>query len=486
MTEVLSRDPAGLEYSQQTHLNERILHQVTEWPKAMQETVLQKICRIAYDILSVIIFPIGLIRLAAWCIQKIIARAILPAAYCQEKAADALNPHSDESWDDIVWPIIFRHGPLPSGTPFLERLPHLGEEGIFLSEFIQSMQDITPNADRDDVALLVDTLIVSLNRLPNVLLSKLILSQIDFCEPLGQDASVCRSAITNYFAHIRNFLSRMDSLETRAIFRKVLLQQPNTFPMTVTTPDGVELDGVYVRQNDDPNATTVIACNPNAVPYERYYGSVNPGYRDREGAPLNYIYFNYRGVSHSKGAPSAQGLLLDGYAFAKTVQELFGVPRKKIIVHGWSIGGPIAVFAASETQGEAPDGSDSTSCCNERSFSTLPNEIEALFETRLGCCIPTIAAYSAKWVGWDWDCMPWWRDINGYKWTVVHPDDNIIPHKASLTRAWRDENPGISLAENILEMESSAYGHTRPYYQDERNRQEYHIQQATLTSPIRA
>ena len=192
-----------------TPFNEGIFHQVSEWPKAMQETTCQKICRIVYNILSVIIFPIGLLRLTGWVISVLIEPMILPSAYRPERAAEVLQIFGQETWGDLasqLSPRGYIHESTPSEERFLDILASQGEEGVLLREFLQSMQtsiealsqdldqsDFRALIGQEEMGPLVDNLIVSLNRLPDALLSKFLLSQLSFGEPSDIGSNLCAS-----------------------------------------------------------------------------------------------------------------------------------------------------------------------------------------------------------------------------------------------------------------------------------------------------
>ena len=183
--------------------------------------------------------------------------------------------------------------------------------------------------------------------------------------------------------------------------------------------------------------------------------------------------------------------------------SILASPEKKIVVVGWSLGGAAGNFAASQNQGDAPDGSDSVNCCNERSFLSLPLEIEEFLMPHYGFCVATIASNLTKWSGWDWNSLTWWREIKGYKWAVIHPNDETIPFGASLVKAWQEEHEERSLIssilqmvgfsddqeadlsrsfrEQILEMGSSFHGHCRLFNQEEWAQQQEHMRRATDT-----
>lgn len=51
-----------------------------EWPKALAPTTCSKVWKVFWDVISVIIFPIGLARLAAWGLRKIFFSNVFPGA----------------------------------------------------------------------------------------------------------------------------------------------------------------------------------------------------------------------------------------------------------------------------------------------------------------------------------------------------------------------------------------------------------------------
>jgi pimeloyl-ACP methyl ester carboxylesterase len=213
-------------------------------------------------------------------------------------------------------------------------------------------------------------------------------------------------------------------------------QRYTATPIKMTTPDGVELDGVYVRQSNSPDAKTVVFCNPNGMHMERTCPQILAQINDPS---YNYIFFNYRSTGQSQGNVTPEGLLLDGYTAVMTARTVYNVAAENIIAWGYSLGGAMAAFAASQVPG--------VSCCNERSFATLPKEVGDIVDriaTKIagGClgglagCLASFLSWSA---GWDWDVQKWWRGIEGHKWIMYHPRDNIIGYEASLTKAVREE-----------------------------------------------
>lgn len=489
------------------HWGEKITYHNREWPKAFQETFLQTICRIAFDILSVIIFPIALIRLAQWAMCKLITPIVIPAAYYHEKIVDNLADFPQE----MLSTSLTRHislqlldAPLESGEDFIDRLQQLGGDWNLVGEFLEGLKITLNNLhdgySEEKASNFLNHLVQSLNVFPDEFLAQLFLHRVDL-RPLDADEQECSTRLKDIFNGAGRLLRVFMSHETQAILKKVVLGQPNVHPMTLTTPDAEELEAIYVRNCDDPDASTAVYCNPNLISFQVLYDNLDKGYTDAEGRPFNYVYFNYRGVAESSGTPTPQGILVDSDTAVKAVYERFGVPRKKTVVVGWSLGGAAGNFAASQNQGEHPDGSDSVSCCNERSFSFLPLEIQEFLMPHYGCCVATIAANVTRWSGWNWHPLAWWRDIKGYKWVVVHPNDETIPASASFVKAWQEDHgertvitsilemvgfsegqesdASKSFREQILEMGNSFHGHCRLFYHEEWVQQQEHMRRAT-------
>lgn len=465
-----------------------IVYQCQDWPKDMQETTCQKVWRIAFAILSVIIFPIGLVRITRWCICKLIAQAILPAAYISNKAGDYVQSLSDEEFQqmDFLFSCVLNafEDPLPSGQQFIPQLAQMGEEGALLSvvfdEVHESLRMFRRNPNKEEMRHVINQSVSSLHSLPDDLLSKFFLSQRVLTQ--GERVNpVFEERLRGFAAAFEQLLNQSCNRESQAIFRKVILGHPNNASVTMTTPDGVKLDGVHICQNDHPDAKTIVFCNPNAASYEDFYPlmrdqELREGYRDSSGQLYNYLFFNYRGVGTSEGSPDPEGLLIDGYTAVHTVEQQLGVPRNNIIVHGWSLGGAVGAYAAAQHQGSSVDGSDSVNVCNDRSFSSLLKEIEELGQKIVCWLLAKIAAIFTHLVGWNWDALAWWRQINGYKWVVVHPSDQIIPRQASLASAWGNAEGVEAVQDRIMELQDSPNGHMRLLEDQEKNLFQMHLQ----------
>jgi hypothetical protein len=106
--------------------------------------------------------------------------------------------------------------------------------------------------------------------------------------------------------------------------------------------DGVQLQGWYVPAAE-ADAPVVLFFNGNGG---------NIGHRLEKLAVLHQLglsvlLFDYRGYGASSGRPSEKGLYADGEAAYRYLRDVRKVPRERIIAHGESLGGAVAIELAS-------------------------------------------------------------------------------------------------------------------------------------------
>jgi fermentation-respiration switch protein FrsA (DUF1100 family) len=114
------------------------------------------------------------------------------------------------------------------------------------------------------------------------------------------------------------------------------------------TEDGVKINAWFVPAAGTPRAT-VLFCHGNAG---------NIGHRLEiismlHDLGLNVFIFDYRGYGRSKGFPSEKGTYLDALAAYNYLKARDDVDAEKIIVHGKSLGGNIAVDLATKVSPRA-------------------------------------------------------------------------------------------------------------------------------------
>ena len=106
--------------------------------------------------------------------------------------------------------------------------------------------------------------------------------------------------------------------------------------------DGVRLQGWHVP-SAKPDAPVVVFFNGNGG---------NIGHRLEKLAilhrlGLSVLLFDYRGYGASLGRPSEKGLYADGEAAYRYLRDVRKVPSERLIAHGESIGGAVALELAS-------------------------------------------------------------------------------------------------------------------------------------------
>lgn len=138
----------------------------------------------------------------------------------------------------------------------------------------------------------------------------------------------------------------------------------NAEQVTVETEDGVEIDTVKIK-NGKSDKWIVYFC-PNASCYEVQLDELKK-ISDLTGA--NVYTGNYRGVMRSKGGiRSTHDMILDGKAMVqKLISE--GVPPENILIQGWSIGGGVATEVAANFP--------KAHLCNLSSFGSLSSVLKA-------------------------------------------------------------------------------------------------------------
>jgi pimeloyl-ACP methyl ester carboxylesterase len=107
--------------------------------------------------------------------------------------------------------------------------------------------------------------------------------------------------------------------------------------LSITTPDGVELEGV-VYEPSDPHATLLFFGGRS----HDSVGLINRLAQSYDGVRI--VTFNYRSYGESGGEVSEKNLLNDGVYIAKLVQKHYG----EFAILGFSLGSSVASFVASQ------------------------------------------------------------------------------------------------------------------------------------------
>ncbi|HYG74639.1 MAG TPA: alpha/beta hydrolase [Planctomycetota bacterium] len=128
--------------------------------------------------------------------------------------------------------------------------------------------------------------------------------------------------------------------------------------------DGVTLKGWHVAGRAQADREIMSLDLSKAVLVDLFFCGNGGNRADRSatfrrimGEDVHTVCFDYRGYGDSGGSPSEEGLARDARA-AWDFLILKGVPPKRIVIHGESLGGAVAIRLASElcAEGATPGG----------------------------------------------------------------------------------------------------------------------------------
>jgi fermentation-respiration switch protein FrsA (DUF1100 family) len=110
------------------------------------------------------------------------------------------------------------------------------------------------------------------------------------------------------------------------------------------SPDGVRLQGWFLRPNGEPRGT-ILFLHGNAGNISTHVGAVL--WLALEGYQV--FLFDYRGYGRSEGTPAMEGIHEDALAAIDRLFRTVGVDKDRIVVFGQSLGGAVAVYAVANS-----------------------------------------------------------------------------------------------------------------------------------------
>ncbi|MCP4602663.1 MAG: alpha/beta hydrolase [Proteobacteria bacterium] len=108
----------------------------------------------------------------------------------------------------------------------------------------------------------------------------------------------------------------------------------------LNTSDNIKLHGWFISAKNE--SAVVLLCHGNAGNISHRLSLV----RMLINLDLSVFVFDYRGFGKSDGSPDEEGTYLDAEAAWKYLTETRGIAPGRIVVHGRSLGGPIASHLA--------------------------------------------------------------------------------------------------------------------------------------------
>lgn len=115
----------------------------------------------------------------------------------------------------------------------------------------------------------------------------------------------------------------------------------------IETPDGVTIHGWLI--GDASEQPVVIYSHGNAGNISGRIGIAET--IANQGAAV--FLYDYRGYGNSEGSPDEAGIYTDGIAVVNYLEEEAGIPPKRMIFYGRSLGGAVAARQAAEFDGRA-------------------------------------------------------------------------------------------------------------------------------------
>jgi RTX toxin RtxA len=118
-------------------------------------------------------------------------------------------------------------------------------------------------------------------------------------------------------------------------------------PITIKGQTG-KLEGYYYKSYlGTKTGKVALVLSGSAAPSEMHTPAIADKYQ-RNG--VDVLAVNYRGFGRSEGTPSEQGLYQDAEAMFLHLTQTLQIPAESIILHGYSMGGPIAAHLASNAK----------------------------------------------------------------------------------------------------------------------------------------
>lgn len=237
---------------------------------------------------------------------------------------------------------------------------------------------------------------------------------------------------------------------------KKLLSDHGGHSLTLTTPDGVKLDGAFFPGKIKDKV--IIFAKGNTGQWENHTQKL------AELLKLNtsLLMVNPRGVGKNKGHRSEEGYALDIYtAYDFLIREKKFDPNEIVLV-GFSMGGGYGTCGAAITQDQYPE--KEIKVMNINSFSDLQTEVETMLQGR--GLLKFIGRIAAQVLRLELHPKKAWDKLKGEKWIIYNPKDEIIPKPASLYRAVKSKPVGTTKVIKLHGTDTS-HEHHRPFYEDE-------------------
>jgi len=231
------------------------------------------------------------------------------------------------------------------------------------------------------------------------------------------------------------------------------------------TPDEETLKAAYFKGSSHSKKGIIHAPGNSAnlaspSPRETIYAEKFLKFARKNVGNVDVLVLNYRGVGHSTGSSSPQGLALDTYSAGEYLHRRKGIEPSKVLFYGHSLGGYAAVKGGAFFQKE--HATAKVSIVSDRSFSDLANIVHQLFGVVVGALVYLLR--------WQLDAKADWHEFKGRKIIIYDKTDQVIPHVASFYKGMQTYDTNYQLPPmkkndtiELVSKGSDAYDpHNRP------------------------
>ncbi len=130
-----------------------------------------------------------------------------------------------------------------------------------------------------------------------------------------------------------------------AAVRRGLERTTDVEDVYLSAEDGVDLHGWYISAVDGDRPRPVVLFFHGNAGNVSYWADV---YRALVGLGADVFAVDYRGFGRSEGRPDEAGVYLDAAAAWAWLTKTRGIPADRIVVYGFSLGGGVATWLATE------------------------------------------------------------------------------------------------------------------------------------------
>lgn len=228
-------------------------------------------------------------------------------------------------------------------------------------------------------------------------------------------------------------LCRIAYWATRSIALKIAIPgsgiyEPNTSPhkIALTAPDGAKLDGVFYKGKNPKKA--LIFGFGNGMQWE----TADSFLYFLKLLGVSVLCLNPRGVGNSTGCLYEEGYALDIYTAYEYLIKEEKLDPENIMMVGYSMGAAYGAMGAALIQEKYPK--KKIGLFNLNSFSCL-HKVAQEIGNKVNGCIGVLMRAAISCISFKIEAKKALDKLKGHIFVLHHPDDEVIPHIASMAKA---------------------------------------------------